>query len=242
MINTKEASMNASQLKWIGVITMTIDHIAVYLIHSTTLLHWLLRGIGRIAFPLFAFMIAEGFHHTRNRFAYWLRLMLYTLLIEVFLVGYYLYTHINYSVLPFTGTGSSVNFILPLFFGLSALVLLHEKRVWLRPFALLIVVLAGWLGTPYGMYGVLLIIAFGILRRVQWQLLAGVTLTLLYVYGPLVMPAIPYYGFMQLQLLAIIALLMLFAYNGRRGKSNRWFFYVYYPLHIGILMLIAYWL
>lgn len=234
--------MNASQLKWIGVITMTMDHIAVYLVSTTHLFHWVLRGIGRFAFPLFAFMIAEGFHHTRNRFAYWLRLLSYTLLIEVFLVAYYLYTGINYSVLPFTGTGSSVNFILPLFFGLSALVLLHEKRVWIRPFALLIVALAGWLDTPYGMYGVLLIIAFGVLRRYQWQLIAGIVLTLLYVYAPLIIPFMTYFGYMQLQLLAVIPIAALIAYNGRRGKSNRWFFYVYYPAHIGILMLIAYWL
>lgn len=58
--------LSGSALKVIALISMVIDHVALYLMEQGTLLYETMRCIGRIAFPVFAFLIAEGFIHTKN--------------------------------------------------------------------------------------------------------------------------------------------------------------------------------
>ena len=62
--------LSGSALKVIAVLSMVVDHSAYYLLEDGTLLYETMRCIGRIAFPVFAFLIAEGFRHTRNRRRY----------------------------------------------------------------------------------------------------------------------------------------------------------------------------
>lgn len=57
--------LSGSALKVIAMISMVIDHIALYLMEYGTVLYETMRCIGRIAFPVFAFLIAEGFIHTK---------------------------------------------------------------------------------------------------------------------------------------------------------------------------------
>lgn len=58
--------LSGSTLKVIAMISMVIDHIALYLMDDSIVLYETMRCIGRIAFPVFAFLIAEGFIHTRS--------------------------------------------------------------------------------------------------------------------------------------------------------------------------------
>lgn len=75
--------MSGSALKVIAVISMVIDHSAYYLMEHETLLYEVMRCFGRIAFPVFAFLIAEGFLHTRNRMKYFLQLLGFAIISEV---------------------------------------------------------------------------------------------------------------------------------------------------------------
>lgn len=63
-----EFGLSGSALKVIAMISMVIDHVALYLMEHGTVLYGTMRCIGRIAFPVFAFLIAEGFIHTRSRY------------------------------------------------------------------------------------------------------------------------------------------------------------------------------
>ena len=82
---------SAEQLKNIALVSMVIDHAAVGLIEQSELASgaaWSLCGtamrlVGRVAFPLFAFMIAEGAAHTRDRRWYALRLLLLAVISEI---------------------------------------------------------------------------------------------------------------------------------------------------------------
>ena len=67
--------LSGSALKVIALISMVIDHVALYLMEQGTLLYETMRCIGRIAFPVFAFLIAEGFIHTKNRYRYFFTLL-----------------------------------------------------------------------------------------------------------------------------------------------------------------------
>ena len=75
--------MSGSALKVIAVISMVIDHSAYYLMEHETLLYEVMRCFGRIAFPVFAFLIAEGFQHSRNRIKYFLQLLGFAVVSEV---------------------------------------------------------------------------------------------------------------------------------------------------------------
>ena len=63
MNSSRFPGLTGNQLKLIALITMTIDHIGFMLLPQVKIL----RAIGRIAFPIFAYMIAEGCQYTRNR-------------------------------------------------------------------------------------------------------------------------------------------------------------------------------
>ena len=70
-----EFGLSGSALKVIAMISMVIDHVALYLMDDSTVLYETMRCIGRIAFPVFAFLIAVGFIHTRSRYRYFFTLL-----------------------------------------------------------------------------------------------------------------------------------------------------------------------
>ena len=78
---TKELS--GSWLKMIAMLSMTIDHLAYYYGCENPYLYELMRTVGRIAFPTFAFLLAEGFVHTRDKSKYMINLFVFALLSEV---------------------------------------------------------------------------------------------------------------------------------------------------------------
>ena len=75
--------LSGSALKIIAMISMVIDHVALYLMDDSTVLYETMRCIGRIAFPVFAFLIAEGFIHTRSRYRYFFTLLGFAVISEI---------------------------------------------------------------------------------------------------------------------------------------------------------------
>lgn len=220
--------LNANALKIIALITMTVDHVG-YLIYPSVV--WL-RIIGRLAMPIYAFMIAEGCRHTRN-------------------IGKYLTTVAATAffcqVVSFLATGSLYQCILVTFslsialiwlvrFAMKQNIFLNILLVLCSIFAvffltdMLPVLLPGTdYGVDYGIYGVLLPAAFYIGKK-RWQQLLYGSLILLSYCGSVTW--VQYFCFLSLPLLAL--------YNGQKGKQNlKWFFYLYYPAHLGILYLLA---
>ena len=88
--------LSGSALKVIAVISMTIDHVALYVLAGYLSMQdvWLydvLRGIGRLAFPIFAFLVIEGFYHTHNILKYMATLLIFAIVSEIpwYLLGQY---------------------------------------------------------------------------------------------------------------------------------------------------------
>ena len=75
--------LSGSALKIIAVLSMVTDHCAYYLLDDGSVAYEVMRCFGRIAFPVFAFLVAEGFAHTRNRMRYFLSLLLFAIISEV---------------------------------------------------------------------------------------------------------------------------------------------------------------
>ena len=123
--------MKRSHLKWIALVTMTIDHIGYFLINQETTLYLITRSIGRLAFPIFAFLIAEGFFHTRNFWKYLTRILIVGVVLEAILFGVYFMYDDNYTLFTLGGThGVQLNIMWTLANGLLGLYVLtkHDKK------------------------------------------------------------------------------------------------------------------
>lgn len=223
--------MNGKWLKIIAVIFMIIDHIGFYLIPEGTL-NLVFRGMGRIAFPLFAFMLAEGYKHTKNLKLYFFRLLIAALIMEFVVLVIYLITSQNYFI--------NINVFIPLLFGLGCLWSINHPKMWVKVLIFPFLFLAELIHISYGIYGLFIILIFGIVSKKSEQLWLLILLSLFFIEWPL----FSLFGIMgnprypNIQWLSLIAFLPIFLYNGKKGNYNKWVFYAIYPLHLGIILLI----
>lgn len=219
--------LNGNQLKLIAVITMLIDHAAVAFWTTSNSFYWFMRGIGRIAFPIYAFLLVEGFYHTRSLKKYAMRLLVLAVISEI------PFDYLAYGrLMDFQGQ----NVFWTLLLGL--LMLRCQQLLWTRCsdaagrqmqlFTMVLCCGIAWLfRTDYDYRGILLIGLFGwfygeLNRQVVFGLI-WMTLTL---------------GLMRLPLIVgyAAAFFLIQHYDGTRGAWNvKAFFYAFYPVHLIIL-------
>ena len=226
---------SGSALKWFAVLIMLVDHIGACLLEVFVLNYygvsplagridnlyfWLsldsvLRGIGRAAFPIFCFLLVEGAVHTRSPRKYLLRLASFALISEI----PFDLAHHNQ---PFYWGTQNVFFTL-----LAGLLVIQAfqsspGQEWRGMLALAVLGAAAELcGTDYGAIGVAVIAVMYLLRERFWaaSVLSLILLVLL----------------ARIEIFSIPAFLILALYNGKRGRQPKYFFYVFYPVHLLIL-------
>ena len=214
---------SGSALKIIAVLSMVTDHCANYLLDGNTWAYEVMRCFGRVAFPVFAFLVAEGFAHTRNRMRYFLSLLLFAVISEV---PWYL----------LNGMDGTHNVMFTLALGVAALAVferLREHRVLCCCSMLLMAWLAAWLGTDYEWRGVLVITVFYLLGMAKnTPVTLRRMLQLLFAF-----PLMMHYGITG----ALLACAVIFLYDGTRGFIHgnvaRYGFYVFYPAHLFFLII-----
>jgi hypothetical protein len=202
--------INGAALKWIAIITMFIDHFAAIFLASSNSLYLPMRSIGRLAFPIFAFLIIQGYQHTSNLQNYLGRMFVFALLSEIpFDLAFY--DTVYYS--------GHQNIFFTLVIGVMTIALYEkferDNNILLKILPVIVGgLLAEFLNTDYGIYGVALIFGLGILRENKiYQTIFGVLMGLVQVVA------------------ASLAFIPLWFYNGERGQQNKWFFYLFYPVH-----------
>jgi hypothetical protein len=217
---------------------MFFDHFAVAILDANSTIYLVFRILGRVAFVLFAYMVVEGFLKTSNLKKYFLRLLGFAAIIELFIVGFYFVSDVNYMI--------HFNVIWPLVLGLLGLIILKQKSIWLRLLVIPLVFLAEYINTPYGAYGVLMILIFAIYSNNVTKLLFLVALNFLFIEVPLLRyldlgQYARYSSDMWFQWFSLIGMAFIFLYNGKLGKLNtKWFFYIFYPLHLVVIYAIQY--
>ncbi|MCI8598340.1 MAG: conjugal transfer protein TraX [Lachnospiraceae bacterium] len=228
-----------STLKWIAIGTMFIDHIGACLLEVfvmnvygnsplagqiDNLMFWYeidrgLRLVGRIAFPIFCFLLVVGALHTRNLNKYMGRLAVFAFISEI---PFDLAFH---NQLFYWG---SQNVYFTLLIGLGAIWILKNekhKSLWGMIGLVFLVLGAQYCKTDYGAVGVLVIIFMYVFRDYPWlRCLASV--------GTLV-------GLSTLEIPAVLAFGGIALYNGERGRQPRYFFYAFYPIHLLLLWIIG---
>ncbi len=255
--------LSNNAIKIIAVVTMMIDHFA-----KITLTMWLINtlypqiatnviiqnqfdyiskfarvilpSIGRMAFPLFCFLLIEGFLYTRDKMKHLLLLTSFAFIAEIpFDISFYHVQSFSNGTFPFYYECQNVFFTLAL--GIVLLVILEEiekkypfkiKRISHILASLLALFTIGMIAElircDYGFMGILYIFAFYIFRN--YRILSALSLIII---------GFSMYGVIPLIYFILASLVVLF-YNGTRGKLNlKYFFYVVYPVHLLIFFLIG---
>lgn len=216
--------LNGNQLKILALIAMTIDHIGCYLYPT----HEWMRIVGRLAFPIFAYMIAEGARYTKNRKKY--LGMMFGLGVICQIVYYFAMGSLFQCILI------TFTFSIVLIYALDYAIQRKNAEGWILLGLLFIAVFSLVYVLPkllshtdynvdYGIWGVLFPVFVYLGGKNKWARLALAAI-------PLVFLAISY----PKQEYALFALVPLALYNGTRGKwKMKYLFYIYYPLHLVVI-------
>lgn len=221
----KPAWANANFIKILALITMTIDHIGWIIFGG----HKALNIIGRISFPLFAFMIAEGSHYTKHRYKRLLSILVIGVICQI--VFFVVEQSLDLNI--FITFGMSITLI-------TILQLAEEKKDYLLYilFGILSAVFFFFseilphkinfyrYGVQYGAVGVFLSVVVYVLKN-RWLKLIAVAIMML---------AFALSGNNPIYYWAPLAVIPLMLYNGQRGKWNiKYLFYLYFPLHFVVI-------
>ncbi len=242
MLQTRTTGgLSATALKNIALVCMFIDHFAVLVApQAYTLLYFVMRFAGRTAAPIFFFFLAEGYHYTRDKNRYTLRLAIFAAI----------------SYLPFlwftTEAGLNqrgylnMSVIYTLLLSFLALRARHElKNVWVKAAAIVLCVLLSFIG-DWSYRAVLAVLIFDYFRGNRLMQQVGFLVLIFIGYiAPLLQDRLLYVRtstqlFEMLYWVAmwcgvLVPVLLLGKYNGERGRQNRWLFYVFYPVHLLVL-------
>lgn len=223
--------LSGSVLKVIAAVAMLIDHFGAsiliydpqafepyfYFLGAPIGLYRLCRDLGRIAFPIFCFLLTEGFIHTSNRLRYARNLLIFALISEI----------------PFSmmlndlGNFQKQNTLFTLLLGFLAIwgVEYFSCRPWAQVLCALAAMSAAYfLKTDYDWKGILLILIFYLFHYYRNTQVIVAGLALLWEWK------------------ACFALISIRMYNGERGflrgKIGKYFFYLFYPLHLILLVVL----
>lgn len=226
-----ERGLTGNQLKLIAIATMTLDHLASVIWPGYATHWWLLclHALGRVAAPVFWFLVAEGYRYTRSRRRYAARLLLFAA------AGHFAYNFaFGIPFVPFrTSVFNQTSVLWALFWGVIALMINDSPRLaqWQKTLLIIGTTLAAFCA-DWSSIAVLAILQIhqnrGDFRRQMAGMMASVAIYAA-VYAVLIHPV---YGL--LQLFVALAIPLLARYNGQRGSwpGMKWFFYLYYPLHL----------
>lgn len=228
--------ISGSMLKWFAVITMAIDHMGAGLLESYVMNAWggsplegvflerwnellaadhMIRAVGRPAFPIFCFLLVQGFVHTRDVKKYAVRLGVFAVISEIPF-------DLALRIRPFYWKHQNVFFTLLI--GLLTIWFMKrfQNRLWAKVSGLLTgAVCAELLCTDYGAFGIALIVLLYLLQdKKVLQCILGAVCCAWETTAPL-------------------AFLLIWFYDGKRGRQLKWFFYWFYPVHLLLYALIG---
>ena len=224
MPNATPAGLSGNALKLIAATAMFLDHAGLLLFPG----NMLLRIIGRLAFPIFAFMIAEGCKYTHNRRKY---------------LGNLLGLAVACQLVYFIADGSMYLSIL-FTFSLSVMTIYVLQYCRTKPQALSWLALAAtvtavyllnrWLTIDYGFWGCMVPVFAALPHGTEYDDPKVSVLTM--GLGLILLSASSY----PLQLWCLAAIPVLLLYSGKRGnRKMKAFFYIFYPAHLAVLQVIA---
>lgn len=221
-----EIIMTSFILKLIAMFTMTIDHVGYIVFGKFSFFNY----IGRLAFPIFAFQISEGYLHTKNKKNYLYRLAFFAFASQV----------------PFSLFYStfSTNFVLNVFVTLliGLIAIIGYEQTTNKYIGLLLVVClastANLIKADYGAFGVLAIFVFHVFKKKKLYMNLSYLGLCVLKYLPSLLQSDFAYQYILLMLGTALPLVFVHFYNGKKGLSTKYVLYGYYPVHLMVLYVI----
>ena len=235
--------MSSFALKIIAIISMFCDHFGdAYIGHYSVL-----NLIGRIAFPIFAFQISEGFIHTKNLKKYFLRLGLFGVIAQV---PFSLFIHKYLG-----GSIFSLNVFFTLFLGLLS-VYLYDYIISLFKnqntnlsfpidkiigifIVLLLAISAELLNTDYGFWGIIVVFAFYLFKNDKLAMIISFITLCIIKYGYNIIVGSFNIPTVLLGLFTALSIIFIALYNGKQGQKVKFLLYWFYPIHLLLLYFIS---
>ena len=238
--------LNSNQIKIFACIFMLIDHIGFFLFPNIIVL----RYIGRLALPLFAFFIAEGAYYTKNKIRYLLSILLLGLSISLFI---YIFTkdfEINILI------SFSLSLIMIFLFDLVRKYI-FEKKIMLTilfsiiflSYSIALIIFIYNYYIEYASFGILIPFFLSLTQSKYYknpnpsnEIVKSITFILSFILCMVISYYfIPINTNLAIQKYGIFSVIFILLYNNKRGKYNlKYLFYIFYPLHVAILYLISY--
>ncbi|MCL2387046.1 MAG: conjugal transfer protein TraX [Defluviitaleaceae bacterium] len=250
--------LNAYQLKWIAIIGMFVSHLTYAMPETIPL--WLMipmYATGGLTFPIMGYFVVEGYRHTSNLKKYILRLFIFGLIAMPF--HWFVFDGLNNMLL--------LNIMFTIIFSLLILIMYDKIKSRILFWILFVLLSPITLVMDLWIVGVLLVLLYHIIpnetaRRIVPAIMMGVIFfvmsayavwsvqTLLEVGTPQADAAIDsivglfgginvMYSSLAVFIGFFFAAFLIKQYNGERGKSMKWFFYAFYPIHFVILTVLA---
>lgn len=246
---TKSKILDSNQLKLIAIIAMTVDHIAWAMFdgYPSALLPLVMHIIGRLTCPIMCYFIAEGYHYTRNINKYTFRLFAFAF------ISHFAYIFASNDFIDFRSFipfyyGNFLNqtsVMWSLAWGLVMLRIADSKSIKsIYKVFLVILICIITLPSDWSCIAALCIMAIGTNRgdfrkQMSWMIFYVALYSLVYFFA-----IDKAYGILQMGVVLSIPVIAM--YNGKRGKNPKinkfmkWFFYIFYPVHLFVIGLINY--
>ena len=220
--------LSGAQLKLIAIVSMLIDHMNKALIYpnltsnygSLTTLSNIFDKIGRIAFPLFCFLLVEGFFKTRSRKKYLLNLLIFGVISEV---PFDMFTTASYFNMYWNNVMFSIALVLVTIWIIDALKVKMEKYAK-----------ALWYLVSFLIVGVMC--AVSMFLALDYEHHAILTGYFFYLFYGSTAVALPFcYASMYTEPWSLMGFGLTLTYNGKRGRQSKMLSYWFYPVHLLIL-------
>ncbi|HHU84857.1 MAG TPA: hypothetical protein GXZ23_06800 [Clostridiales bacterium] len=243
MEKSKGKPLTGFHLKLIAIITMMIDHVAHMFVSDLPMdSYQIMRLIGRIAMPVFCFMCVEGVLYTKNIKKYALRMFIFAVISEI-----------PFNLLSTRGANikniENQNVMWTLLFGILMLYAIEQGKKYseaMHVTALIVApliacLLAFYMKTDYGYFGILLILVLYLTYKKPLLTVIGLGLMCTVVYA-LIYGVGMYFGGRYYpipnEITGVLAAVPICLYSGKQGYYNKvvkYFFYAFYPAHILII-------
>ena len=217
--------MTSFILKIIGVITMLFDHVGDAIIGKFSFCNL----IGRIAYPIFAFQAVQGYIYTKDFKKHMLKLFIFACISQIPFMLF---------LSTFTEEILTLNIFFTLFLGLLALFVYDKckNKVLGFLFVILTSIIAYFIHVDYGTFGILLMFCFYFFKDKKGSMaITTIVLCFLRFVPDIIATPVLWYIYIQCAIFTALSLIFILFYNKKEGPKAKYFFYIFYPLHLLIL-------
>ena len=232
-------NLNRTQIKYIAIAAMLIDHMAVFLLPpekypNLTFLYVIMRTVGRMAGPVMFYFISEGYRYTSSKMKYGIRLLSFGILSQI------PYSLARYGEI----SGTNLNVMLTLFMSFLMLVVADKTKDKVMKGIVVFTFMILTSFSDWGVLGPFMVWLFYIYREDRKkQLISYISLCIAQIVMSvfiIMSGTIAWYDAIW-QIGMALPILLIYLYNGEPGRKtviNKWAFYLFYPLHLLVLWLI----